>query len=62
MDRNIAEINERDAALKAEIDAREKDAASDRKKYAENARKAREILEQSMREADAKAQEQKKAF
>ena len=62
MDRNIAEINERDAALKAEIDAREKAAASDRKKYAENARKARAILEQSMREADAKAQEQKKTL
>ena len=62
MDRNIAEINERDAALKAEIDAREKAAASDRKKYAENARKARAILEQSMQEADAKAQEQKKTL
>ena len=62
MDRNIAEINERDAALKVEIDAREKAAASDRKKYAENARKARAILEQSMREADAKAQEQKKTL
>jgi len=62
MDRNIAEINERDAALKAEIDAREKTAAKDKKKYAENARKVREILEQSLREADAKAQKEKEGL
>ena len=59
MDRNIAESNERDAVLKAEIDAREKNAAKDKKKHAENARKVREMLEQSLREADAKAQKEK---
>lgn len=62
MDRNIVEINERDAELKAEIDAREKVAAKDKKKHAENARKVREILEQSMREADEKMQQEKEGL
>ena len=36
-----------------------KNAAKDKKKHAENARKVREMLEQSLREADAKAQKEK---